>query len=67
MTTVLKFKKLSSNATIPSLGSSLAAGFDLCSAKSCVIPAKGKGLVPTDLQVTQYEFIKCLCYGNVFY
>ena len=46
---VLKVKRLSENAFIPKRGSPLSAGYDLCSAYETVIPAKGKGLVKTDL------------------
>ncbi|EJW73343.1 DUTP pyrophosphatase [Wuchereria bancrofti] len=45
------FKKLSENAHIPTYGSEWAAGADLYSAYDCVIPAKNKGSVGTDLQV----------------
>nr|BBG22483.1 deoxyuridine triphosphatase [Dugesia ryukyuensis] len=58
---VLRFKKLSENATVPSRGSVLAAGFDLCSAENCVIPARGKQLVKTDIQISLPEG----CYGRV--
>ncbi|VDM92502.1 unnamed protein product [Onchocerca ochengi] len=45
------FKKLSENAHIPTYGSEWAAGADLYSAYDCVVPAKGKASVGTDLQV----------------
>ncbi|KAL3994093.1 dUTP diphosphatase family protein [Acanthocheilonema viteae] len=45
------FKKLSENAHIPTYGSEWAAGADLYSAYDCVIPAKNKASVGTDLQV----------------
>eukprot|EP00253_Pinus_taeda_P011003 PITA_11003 len=48
---VLRAKKLSPNAILPSRGSALAAGYDLSSATSCVVPARGKALVPTDLSI----------------
>jgi hypothetical protein len=80
---MLRVKKLSLNAILPSRGSALAAGYDLsrcvfnailfshslwllfvftlstcwsllscsCSASSCVVPARGKALVPTDLSI----------------
>ena len=48
---VLQVAKLSDNATIPSRGSATAAGYDLYSAEDCVIPARGKGLVKTDIQI----------------
>merc|ERR1719270_2102162 len=43
--------KLSENATIPTRGSARAAGYDLYSAEDLTIPARGKGLVKTDLQI----------------
>ncbi|OZC10095.1 dUTP diphosphatase domain protein [Onchocerca flexuosa] len=45
------FTKLSENAHIPTYGSEWAAGADLYSAYDCVVPAKGKASVGTDLQV----------------
>lgn len=48
---LLRVKKLSLNAILPSRGSALAAGYDLSSANSCVVPARGKALVPTDLSI----------------
>ena len=48
---VLQVAKLSENATIPTRGSATAAGYDLYSAEDCVIPARGKGLVKTDIQI----------------
>ena len=43
--------KLSEHATIPTRGSPLAAGYDLYSAQDTNIPARGKGLVKTDIQI----------------
>lgn len=48
---LLKVKKLSEKAVLPSRGSALAAGYDLSSAEETVVPARGKALVPTDLSV----------------
>ncbi|KAF7070024.1 hypothetical protein CFC21_103599 [Triticum aestivum] len=48
---LLKVKKLSANAVLPSRGSALAAGYDLSSAVEAVVPARGKALVATDLSV----------------
>ena len=42
----IKVKKLSPNAKIPTKGSSEAAGLDLYSAEDCIVPKKGKFLVP---------------------
>lgn len=49
--TMLLVKKLSENAVLPVRGSALAAGFDLASAESVVVPARGKAIVKTDLAV----------------
>merc|ERR1711915_43592 len=48
---VLEVAKLSENATIPTRGSPRAAGYDLYSAEAVKIPARGKGLVKTDIQI----------------
>jgi len=48
---MLQVAKLSEHATIPTRGSSSAAGYDLYSAVDVTIPARGKGLVKTDIQV----------------
>eukprot|EP00088_Acartia_fossae_P029727 TRINITY_DN30625_c0_g1_i1.p1 TRINITY_DN30625_c0_g1~~TRINITY_DN30625_c0_g1_i1.p1 ORF type:complete len:172 (-),score=35.71 TRINITY_DN30625_c0_g1_i1:68-583(-) len=47
----LLIAKLSENATLPTRGSPLAAGYDLYSAEDVEIPARGKGLVKTDIQI----------------
>jgi deoxyuridine 5'-triphosphate nucleotidohydrolase len=48
---IMRVMKLTSEAIIPTRGSSLAAGYDLSSAYDYVIPAGGKGLVKTDLVI----------------
>ncbi|XP_055858477.1 deoxyuridine 5'-triphosphate nucleotidohydrolase [Episyrphus balteatus] len=48
---VLRFAKLTENAFEPVKGSAKAAGFDLRSAYDCSVPARGKQLVKTDLQI----------------
>jgi dUTP pyrophosphatase len=48
----LLVKRLSEFAIIPSRGSQYAAGFDLHSARSMIIPAFGKGICPTDLSIS---------------
>ena len=48
---VMQVKKLSEFAVIPKRGSEFAAGFDLSSAYDCVVPARGKALVKTDLAI----------------
>ncbi len=47
----LRVRKLSANARLPIRGSAAAAGYDLCSAVTAVIPARGRAKVPTDLAV----------------
>ncbi|EAL60754.1 dUTP diphosphatase [Dictyostelium discoideum AX4] len=46
-----KVKKLSDKAIIPQRGSKGAAGYDLSSAHELVVPAHGKALAMTDLQI----------------
>lgn len=60
-TPVLRVKKLSELALLPSRGSALAAGFDLASAYDAVVPARGKALVKTDLAVA----VPAGCYARV--
>uniref|UniRef100_A0A8D0EAA3 Deoxyuridine 5'-triphosphate nucleotidohydrolase n=1 Tax=Salvator merianae TaxID=96440 RepID=A0A8D0EAA3_SALMN len=57
----LRFCKLSENAFAPSRGSSRAAGYDLYSAYDCEIPASGKAVVKTDIQIA----LPAGCYGRV--
>lgn len=57
----LKFAKLTQNATTPTRGSNLAAGYDLYSATDASIPARGKACVPTDIQIALPDG----CYGRV--
>jgi dUTP pyrophosphatase len=47
----LYVKKLSEHAQLPKRGSKGAAGYDICSAHDCVVPEKGKLIVPTDLSI----------------
>ena len=47
----MQVKRLSSAAILPTRGSPFAAGFDLSSAYACVVPARGKALVKTDLAI----------------
>ncbi|GLE02424.1 hypothetical protein PINS_up011262 [Pythium insidiosum] len=58
---ILRVKKLTEAAIIPTQGSALAAGFDLSSAYDAVIPARGKGLVKTDLVIAVPDG----CYARV--
>ncbi|EDW78650.1 uncharacterized protein Dwil_GK21239 [Drosophila willistoni] len=48
---VLRFAKLTEHALEPVRGSAKAAGADLRSAYDIVVPARGKAIVKTDLQV----------------
>jgi dUTP pyrophosphatase len=50
-TTLLKVKKLSSNAQIPVRASEKAAGYDLFAAYQVEIPKRGKALVGTDIAI----------------
>jgi dUTP pyrophosphatase len=52
---------MSEFAVLPVRGSPLAAGYDLAAAYGCTIPARGKGLVKTDLQMA----IPDNCYGRI--
>ena len=51
----LLVKKLSAQAKTPTRGSAFAAGYDIYSAKECVIPKRGKGLVDTDISIAVGE------------
>ncbi|XP_069686036.1 deoxyuridine 5'-triphosphate nucleotidohydrolase [Periplaneta americana] len=59
--TVLRFVKLTEKAFPPVKGSAKAAGFDLRSAYDAVVPARGKELIKTDLQIQ----LPAGCYGRV--
>lgn len=45
-------KKLSEHAILPKRGSAGAAGYDLSAAYDTVIPARGKGIVKTDIAMS---------------
>lgn len=47
----IQVAKLSENATIPTRGSPHAAGWDLYASEGCTVPARGKGLIKTDIAV----------------
>jgi dUTPase len=51
----LLIRKLSPKATMPTRGSSFAAGYDLYSAHDTVVPARGKVLVDTELAIAVPE------------
>ena len=44
-------KRLSKSATLPTRATAGAAGYDLSSSETCVVPARGKGVVATDLSI----------------
>ena len=48
---ILKFRKLSEDATAPFRGCELAAGYDLYSAECKTVPAHGQGLLMTDISI----------------
>jgi len=48
---VLRFVKLPENALTPTKGSPRAAGLNLRSAYDTTVPARGKVLISTDLQI----------------
>ncbi|OIW04421.1 hypothetical protein TanjilG_32613 [Lupinus angustifolius] len=51
-TPLLRVKKLSANAVLPSRASPFSAGYDLSSAVATKVPARGKALVATDLSIS---------------
>lgn len=61
MPSKLLIKKLSEFATIPSKGSKLAAGYDIYAAHDSLVKARGKNMVPTDLQIQ----LPPNCYGRI--
>ncbi|XP_012670261.2 deoxyuridine 5'-triphosphate nucleotidohydrolase, mitochondrial isoform X1 [Clupea harengus] len=58
---VLRFAKLTKNATVPTRGSSKAAGYDLYSAYDYTIGPMDKAIVKTDIQIA----VPSGCYGRV--
>ena len=48
----LQVQLLWENVVPPSAGSAGALGYDLCAAKNCVIPSRGKAIVETSLRVS---------------
>jgi len=48
----LYVKKISDKATVPARSSAGAVGYDLSSAQDVTIPARGKGLVLTDIMIS---------------
>ncbi|XP_022081958.1 deoxyuridine 5'-triphosphate nucleotidohydrolase-like isoform X2 [Acanthaster planci] len=58
---VLRYAKLSENATPPKKGTEFAAGYDLYSAEDVTIPSHGTKTVMTDIKIELPEG----CYGRV--
>ncbi|XP_035671546.1 deoxyuridine 5'-triphosphate nucleotidohydrolase-like [Branchiostoma floridae] len=58
---LLRFAKMTEHAFAPTRGSKQAAGYDLYSAYDYTIPAQGKVLAKTDIQIALPEG----CYGRV--
>ncbi|CCH63160.1 hypothetical protein TBLA_0J01650 [Henningerozyma blattae CBS 6284] len=48
----LKIQLRSPDATVPTKGSATAAGYDIYASKAITIPARGQGLVSTDISFT---------------
>lgn len=48
---MLKVYKRSENATTPTKGSALAAGYDLYSSEIATVPARGQAMVATDISI----------------
>ncbi|CCF55708.1 hypothetical protein KAFR_0A02720 [Kazachstania africana CBS 2517] len=48
----LKIQLRSPDATVPTKGSATAAGYDIYASKAIVIPARGQGMVSTDISFT---------------
>ncbi|KAG5679839.1 hypothetical protein PVAND_009376 [Polypedilum vanderplanki] len=60
-TQILRFAKLTDHAFAPIKASEKAAGFDLKSAYDCIVPAHGKQIVKTDIQIE----LPSGCYGRI--
>ena len=58
---ILRFVRLTEKAIHPTRGSARAAGLDLYSACDTIVPARGKVLIPTDLQI----HVPDGCYGRI--
>ena len=51
MSAPIRVMKLSDTATIPTHGSAVAAGWDLYASQECIVPARGKAIVSTDISI----------------
>ncbi|CAI4059279.1 hypothetical protein N7582_001331 [Saccharomyces uvarum] len=49
---ILRIQLRSANATVPTKGSSTAAGYDIYASQDTAIPAMGQGMVSTDISFT---------------
>jgi len=58
---VLRVKRLTPNAMIPTRGSEEAAGYDLYAAHDCTIAAQSKAMIKTDLAIA----VPYGCYGRI--
>ena len=58
---ILKVKRMNGNANLPVRGTEGAAGYDLAAAEAAVVPAHGKCLVKTGLQIA----LPPGCYGRI--
>lgn len=58
---MLKVLLRSENATVPTKGSALAAGYDIYSSEAGLVPAHGQAMIGTDLTVC----VPVGCYGRV--
>lgn len=65
----LLIKKISPNATTPTRGSAFAAGYDLYASEAVTIPARGRKLVGTGLQMAVVEgcckYLTLVNYGTL--
>ena len=58
---ILKWKKLSYFAKAPTKSTPLSAGYDLYSVQNIIVPARGRVLIRTDLQIQVPDG----CYGRI--
>ena len=58
---IVKVKRMNVNAKLPIRGTSRSAGYDLAAAQSAVVPAHGKRLVKTGLEMA----LPPDCYGRI--
>uniref|UniRef100_A0A6C0LKD0 dUTP diphosphatase n=1 Tax=viral metagenome TaxID=1070528 RepID=A0A6C0LKD0_9ZZZZ len=51
MSAPIRVMKLSETATIPTRGSETAAGWDLYASQECIVPARGKAIISTEIAI----------------